>query len=118
MYYNKPEIENEMQSLVDEYLSECTNCKSLPEDFVSLLKHNFLAKFVAYNEENHSIEIGVEQYDSNSQYPEIKIMSYSISDKKKWLKKSFKSNETDLEFYGQLLSRKKTGIYNNEVIVM
>ena len=94
-YYNKNEIKTAMKALIQEYLNTCTNCEVLPEDFVSLIKHNFLAKYVSYNSKTHSIEIGIDESDSRSSltsYPQIKVYHYSLSRKKnKWLNKSFKT---------------------------
>lgn len=96
-----------MKKLVKGYISECKECEELPEDFVDLIKHNFLAKFVCYNNKTGNIEIGVEDFTEESLYPKIKIYKFSISSNKKWVEKSFRTEKCDLDFYGRLLNRKK-----------
>ncbi len=116
-YYNQSEIIAAMHQLVNEYLKQCKNCKEIPEDFVELLRHNFLAKFVCYNAETNNIEIGVENYSEEDLYDSIKIYKYSLDADNSWLGKSFKRGKNDLAFYGKLLSRRKS--FNDvEVIVM
>lgn len=117
-YYNQDEIQASMKKLVKEYIQECKKCAELPEDFVDLIKHNFLAKFVCYNEKTENIEIGVEDFSEESLYPKIKIHKFSISSKKKWVEKSFRTERNDFDFYGRLLNRKKLNNRDADVIVM
>jgi len=121
-YYNQREIKIEMRALIQDYLKSCTNCEVLPDDFVDLIKHNFLAKYVSYNPDLHSIEIGVEETGTPSSflaYPKIKVYQYPLNDKKnKWLDKSFKTSKTDLAFYGRLLNKRNSISKNADVIVM
>lgn len=117
-YYNQQELKASMKSLVQEFLSECKRCEELPEDFVDLIKHNFLAKFVCYNNKTKNIEIGVEDFSEESLYPNIKIYKFPINSNKKWVEKSFKDGRNDLDFYGRLLNKKKSANRDAEVVVM
>ena len=118
-YYNQSEILLTMKVLIKEYLKESLNNKELSEDFIELIKHNFLAKFVYYNPLKDAIEIGVEDPDSGiDSYPEIKIFSYPIEGKNIWLNESLKKDKNDMAFYGRLLNRKKLLFKNAEVIVI
>ena len=116
-YYNKSELQNSMKLMVDNYLKECKNCKELPQDFVDLIKHNFLAKFVCYNQEKNTIDVGVENNDSLSPYPDIQVYSYPVNSKE-WLNESFKDGKNDLDFYGRLLNRQRESAKNADVVVM
>lgn len=106
-----------MDKLVEEYIKECKKCDELPEGFVELIKHNFLAKFVCYDKDTKTIEIGVEEASEDGLYPNIKVMKYPLSAKKNWVKKSFKDGKNDLTFYGHLLNNNKYS-RNAEVVVM
>lgn len=121
-YYNQNEIKVAMSALVQEYLEICNNCKELPSDFIDLIKHNFLAKYVSYNDDTNSIEIGIEESGEQSSatiYPKINVYNYPLSDKKnKWLNKSFKSSKQDLAFYGRLLNKRNSIYKNADVVVL
>jgi hypothetical protein len=117
-YYNRSEIQASMSMLVEEYLKECSNCEQLPEDFKDLLKHNFNANFVHFNPATNAIEIGVENPESVSAYPEIQVMSFPLNSDKSWVDNSFRAGKNDLAFYGRLLNRKKTIYQEAEVVVM
>jgi hypothetical protein len=45
-YLNTNEIRLSLRQLVKQYIEECETCQELPEEFISLIKHNFLAKYV------------------------------------------------------------------------
>lgn len=116
-YYNQTEIIAAMNQLVSDYLNECRQCEELPEGFVELIKHNFLAKFVCFNRDTKSIEIGVEESSPDALYPEIKVYKYPLNSNRRWVEKSFKSGKNDLAFYGRLLNKKQS--YNDvDVVVM
>lgn len=118
-YYNKGEIYNSVKLLVRECLQECRDCKKIPLELIDLLKHNFLAKFVHYNSATNNIEIGIEENKSNpDSYSEIAIYSYSLDGNQKWVDKSFKKDNNDMVFYGQLLNRKNLLFKDAEVILM
>lgn len=108
-YYKQAEIKASMKKLIDEYLEDCKRCEELSEDFIDLIKHNFLAKYVCYNKNTKTIEIGVEDTSKDDEfYPEIKVYKYPLNSNKKWLERSFKDGKNDLTFYGRLLNRTKT----------
>lgn len=117
-YYNQHELKSSMKSLVKDFIKECKQCEELPEDFVDLIKHNFLAKFVCYNKETQNIEIGVEDFSEESLYPTIKIYKFPITSNKKWVEKSFRDGRNDLDFYGRLLNKKKSANRNADVVVI
>ncbi len=101
----RTEIRDSLKKLITQYIEECTNCDKISDDFYNLLKHNFMAKFVFYNKEEKTIEIGINEGSEPTTYPKIKVFSFPVTKSTEWLDKSFKSNRTDLEFYGKLLNR-------------
>lgn len=119
-YFNRSEIETSIKSLAIDYLTDCLKCDKLSEDFVDLIKYNFSAKYVSFNNKKKQIEIGVEDTTKvYTHYPEINVISYPIAAKNNvWLEKSFKNQINDLVFYGRLINRKKYNHKNAEVIVM
>jgi hypothetical protein len=119
-YYSKSEIETAMRSMVVDDVKKCIDCDEISADFIDLIKYNFLAKYVSLNRKTHSIEIGVEDKNTNgSHYPVINIFSFPLQEKENlWLDSSFKFENNDLVFYGGLINRKKYNHKNSEVIVM
>lgn len=118
-YYNQNEILLTMRSLIKEYLKESLNRKELSEDFIDLIKHNFLAKFVYYNPKKNVIEIGVEDPNSEAgSYPEINILSYPAAGKTSWLDESLKKDKNDMTFYGKLLNRNNGMFKDAEIVVL
>ncbi len=107
-YYNKNEILLTMRTLIKGYLKESLSSKKLSEDFIELIKHNFLAKFVCYNKSNQTIEIGIEDNSGEDDfYPKILVYKHKLNSRNKWLDGSFKDGLNDLTFYGKLLNRSK-----------
>lgn len=117
-YYNKFEIENAMKVIVADYLKDCVDCEELSEDFKDLIRYNFLAKYVSYNKEDKSIEIGVEDTAKDDLYPTIQIFSFPIVKSNKWLKDSFSYENDDFNFYGKLMNRRKYSYRDAEVVVL
>jgi len=118
-YYNKFEIQSAMKVIVADYLKECIECEELSEDFRDLIKYNFLAKYVSFNKEQKTIEIGIEDTNTNnSHYPIIQISTFPIERSNKWLKDSFNYQIDDLAFYGKLLNRRKYSYRDAEVVVL
>ncbi|TDN94953.1 hypothetical protein DET49_10319 [Salegentibacter sp. 24] len=115
-YLNSNEIRLSLRQLVKQYVEECETCQELPEEFVSLIKHNFLAKYVYYNKQKKQIEIGIDASESPETYPEIKVYKIPVNKATKWLEKSFKDQQSDLEFYGRLLNR--NAIFNSSDVVL
>ncbi|HKL35928.1 MAG TPA: hypothetical protein VJ899_06535 [Salegentibacter sp.] len=115
-YLNTNEIRLSLRHLVKQYIEECETCQEAPEEFISLIKHNFLAKYVYYNKKKKQIEIGIDESESPDTYPEIKVYKFPVNKATKWLDESFKDQKSDLEFYGKLLN--KNDIYNSSEIVL
>ncbi|MCM4160945.1 hypothetical protein FHG64_05970 [Antarcticibacterium flavum] len=108
-YYKQAEIKASMKRLVDHYLEDCKKCHVLSEDFIALIKHNFLASYVSYNKKTQTIEVGIEEDGKDDDfYPNIKVYKYPLNSNKKWLERSFRNEKNDLAFYGRLLNRTKT----------
>ncbi|MCL6218095.1 hypothetical protein [Zunongwangia pacifica] len=104
-YLKTEEIKTSLRVLVNQYIEECRDCDKIPQDFIDLLRHNFLAKFVFYNKNDKTIEIGINQGSLPEGYPNIKVFTFPVNKAVEWLDESFKSNSNDLEFYGKLLNR-------------
>jgi hypothetical protein len=119
-YFNKSEIETSIKTIASDYLKDCMNWDKIPEDFVDLIKYNFSAKYVSFNNRDKQIEIGVEDANIQSSfYPVINVVSYPVTETdNKWLEESFKNKMNDLVFYGRLINRKKYNHKNAKVIVM
>ncbi|MFD1095100.1 hypothetical protein [Salegentibacter chungangensis] len=116
-YLNTQEIKRSLQVLVKQYVEECVNCQELPQDFIDLIKHNFLAKFVYYNKAKKQIEIGIEDQESDAPYPEIKTYSFPVDKAANWLDQSFRNDDCDLKFYGKLLNRNEL-ISSGDVVLI
>lgn len=116
-YLNTNEIRVSLKQLVKQYVEECETCQELPEEFISLIKHNFLAKYVYYNKEKKQIEIGIDESYSPETYPEIKVYKFPVKKAAKWLDKSFRDGRSDLEFYGKLLNRNEI-LSSSEIVLM
>jgi len=119
-YFIKSEIESSIKKITADYVKDCINNKRISEDFLDLIKYNFSAKYVSYNNAENEIEIGVEDANpETSHYPIIKVVTFLITRKRnQWLEESFKNETNDLVFYGRLINRKKYNHKNAEVIVM
>lgn len=115
-YYKQTEIKAAIDSLVDDCLMECKRCEELPEGFVELIKHNFLAKYVCYDKDTKTIEIGVEDNSRDALYPSIKVHKYSLN-ARSWVRDSFRNDKNDLQFYGQLINRNRSS-KDAEVVLM
>lgn len=116
-YLNTNEIRLSLKQLVKQYVEECETSEKLPEEFISLIKHNFLAKYVYYNKEKKQIEIGIDESNSPETYPEIKVYKFPVQKSTKWLDKSFRNGKIDLEFYGRLLNRNEI-LSSSEIVLM
>ncbi|WBL21553.1 hypothetical protein [Zunongwangia sp. HRR-M8] len=116
-YLRTEEIKTSLRVLVNQYIEECKDCKQIPQDFIDLLRHNFLAKFVFYNKKEETIEIGINQGSEPSGYPNIKVFSFPVNKASEWFDESFKSDKNDLEFYGKLLNRNEI-ISSSELVLI
>jgi hypothetical protein len=115
-YLNTNEIRLSLRQLVKQYVEQCETRQELTQEFISLIKHNFLAKYVYYNKQKKQIEIGIDESKSSESYPEIKVYKFPVSKAAKWVDKSFKNNSSDLEFYGKLLNR--NDIFNSSDVIL
>ena len=116
-YLRTEEIKTSLRVLVNQYIEECRDCDKIPQDFIDLLRHNFLAKFVFYNKNDKTIEIGINKGSSPEGYPNIKVFSFPVNKALEWLDESFKSETNDLEFYGKLLNRNEI-ISSSELVLI
>lgn len=116
-YFNSNHLRSSLQDLVKIYINECRECDMLSQDCMDLLKHNFLADFVAYNKNTENIEIGIRKNNDFDRYPEIEVYSFPLDEIGKKVEHSFKNNNEDLEFYGKLVGRRK-GIGSNTVVLL
>lgn len=93
--------------LVKTYVEDFFRTGEISQDFIELIKHNFYAKYVAYDPAGKTIEIGVnETNDTSSIYPDIKVYNYSLEETN-WLDGSFRKNAFDIEYYERLLEKRK-----------
>lgn len=103
-YQSRNQIFTKLEEMIPEQVKECKNCDELPASLEELIIHNFQAKFVCYNKEDQTVEVGVEDYESMSSYPSIKIHTFPLNKAKTWIRKSFRQEEPDLKFYGKLIA--------------
>lgn len=105
--YSEDKLKTSLASLVNNYVNDCLKNGKPSPDFVELIRHNFYAKYVHYNDVNETIEMGInESRDRTPYYPEIKVYSYPVNKAGEWLGSSFKKDPFDLAFYNSLLSKK------------
>ncbi|GHA30935.1 hypothetical protein GCM10007103_10600 [Salinimicrobium marinum] len=118
IFLKSGEIKSTLGALVKYYIQECNTTGQIPQEFIELIKHNFLAKYVYFNKKDHAIEVGInESKRRTTLYPEIKIYSFPLDQTTDWLEESFKSGKADLEFYGKLINA-NTGYDSMEVVVV
>ncbi|MDT0677855.1 hypothetical protein [Autumnicola musiva] len=115
-YLHKDEIRTSLRLLVKRYITDCEDCEEMSPEFINLIKHNFLAEYVVYDKEAKMVEIGIEDSDSNSVYPELKVYQFSLDSAEDWVTNSCKEENGDLEFYGKLLN--KNEIFNSSDVVL
>ena len=107
--YSKEKLQTSLTSLLNDYINHCLKTGKPAPDFVELIRHNFYAKYVHYNDADEMIEIGInESREPAPFYPEIKVYSYPVSKAGEWLGTSFKKDPFDLAFYNRLLNGKKS----------
>ncbi|MDT0684960.1 hypothetical protein [Autumnicola psychrophila] len=118
-YLNKNEIQNSLRILIKQYLQDCRKSNKLSQDFITLLEHNFLAKYVIFNRSEKTIEIGIEDRNEKSElaYPKIEVYKYRLDDAEEKIARSCGDKDVDLEFYGRLINRNNLHS-NSEVVLM
>ena len=103
-YQNKTQIQRELQEMLPHQIEECKTCDELPSTLEELIKHNFQATFVCYDKKTNTIEVGVEEQEDITSYPEITIHKFKLEDAASQLKKTFRKSDHDLKFYGKILA--------------
>lgn len=116
-YYNKSELKASLNAFVERSIEEAVRTGKLSQEFITLIKHNFLAKFVFYNRENKTIEIGINESKGQGLYPDINVYSYPVNKASSWLKDSYTENKGDMEFYGEILN-KSDGFGSSQVVLL
>ncbi len=116
-YFNTNQLRTSLQELIKIYIKECKECKKLSQDCIDLLRHNFMAEFVVYDEANNRVEVGMNKTDQFDTYPEIEIYTFPLEEIGNKVDHSFKNNDEDLEFYGKIIGRRK-GLGSNSVVLM
>ena len=76
----------------------------MPSALEELIRHNFNAAFVCYDKKSGYIEVGVEEKEDVTSYPEIVVHKFRLSEVAKRLSKTFKDSDVDLRFYARLLA--------------
>lgn len=117
-YYNSNQLRTSLQELVKSFIEECEECNELSRDCMDLIRHNFNAEYAVYNEKNNEIEVGINETEDFSGYPEIKVYKFPLKEIGKKVDHSFKNNSEDLEFYGKLIGRRKGLGANSSVVLM
>ncbi len=109
--YSNEKLQTSLTCLVNDYVNDCLKTGKLSTDFVELIRHNFYAKYVHYNDANEMIEMGInESRDRATYYPKINVYSYPVNKAGEWLGTSFKKDPFDLDFYDSLLNKKKINL--------
>ena len=109
--YSKDKLQISLTSMVNVYVNDCLKFGKPAPDFVELIRHNFYAKYVHYNDANEMIEMGInESRDRATYYPKINVYSYPVNKAGEWLGTSFKKDPFDLDFYDSLLNKKKINL--------
>lgn len=117
-YLKTNEIESSLRSLVSNYVQQCLKHGKIPQDYIELIKHNFYAKYVHYNELDKTIEIGINEnpYPSST-YPDIAVYTFPVSNTTEWFMSSVKTKPFDTAFYADIINRGK-GIIASETVLI
>lgn len=115
-YYKKAELRASLKAFVERSIEDAVKKGKLSQEFITLIKHNFLAKYVYFNRQKKTIEIGVNDSTHSSFYPSIKVYSYPVAEVARWLNDTYKETDGDLEFYGDILN-KSDGFGSSQVIL-
>lgn len=117
-YQSKTDIQNQVLNLLPYQIEECRECDKLPASLEELIKHNYQATFVCYDKKSNSIEVGVESEEENSPYPEIKVHKIPLGKAVAHLRKTLRSGDSDLKFYGKILAGYGTSNRIEEVVLV
>lgn len=116
-YQSRNQIRAELQRMLPYQIEECRECDELPSVLRDLIQHNFKASFVCYNRKTGSIEVGVEEQESQNSYPEITVHKFGLDEAVSKLNKSFRSSDHDLKFYGRILAGSSVNKITDVVLV-
>ena len=104
--------------MIPEQLNECKECDELPTVLQELNMHNFQAKYVCYNKEDRTVEIGVEEQDSSSSYPDFTIHTFRLEELGLCLTNTFLTDDRDLKFYATLIAQNGSSNKIDEVVLV
>lgn len=108
VYIKVGEIQSSLGILVSEYVQDCIRNQKLSHELIELIRHNFLAKYVYFDKQKMTVEIGIhESEERRDYYPKMKVYTFPLDTATEWLGSSFKSGKADLEFYGRLLNNNR-----------
>ena len=117
-YQSRKQIKTLLEEMIPAQVSECERCDKLPQPLVDLIMHNFRAKYVCYNKDNNTVEVGIEEQESALHYPKITSQTFKLEEAVSWLGKSFKTEEQDLRFYARLIASEGYTNTIDEVILV
>lgn len=103
-YQSRNQIKTLLQEMIPAQISECQECDELPQALADLIMHNFQAKYVCYNKQSNTVEVGIEEQESTNSYSKITSQTFKLEEAATWLEKSFKTEEQDLRFYAQIIA--------------
>lgn len=116
-YQSKNNIENQLRNLLPYQIKECRECNQLPPALEELIRHNYQATFVCYDKKTNCIEVGVENEEEITAYPEITVHKIPLEKAAARLGKTFKSSDQDLKFYGRILAGHGSNTVEDVVLV-
>lgn len=117
-YQSRHEIQRELNQILPQQIEECRKCDELPESLVKLIEHNYQARFVCYDKKTNMIEVGVEEQEAIDSYPEITVKKIRLEDAVGDLGRTFRSGESDLEFYAKILANYGSSKEVDEVVLV
>ncbi len=117
-YQSKNDIQNQVLNLLPHQIEECRECDKLPASLEELIKHNYQASFVCYDKKSNSIEVGIENEEKISTYPEIKVRKIPLGEAVSQLRKTLRSSDSDLKFYGKILAGYSSSSQIEDVVLV
>lgn len=117
-YQSRSEIQKHLLSLLPHQIEECKECDELPPALAELIRHNYQATFVCYDKKSNCIEVGVEKQEEINSYPEITVHKIPLGKAVSKLRKTFKSTDQDLKFYGKILAGNGSAAKIDDVVLV
>lgn len=117
-YQSRNQILVKLEEMIPHQVKQCKECDELPPALEELIIHNFQAKFVCYNKEDQTVEVGIEEHEETDSYPRIKTRTFPLDKAPVWVKKTFRNEEPDLKFYGKLIAGHGTVNRVDEVVLV